>query len=553
MAKFTLPYGKAAKGITITISDEIKVVELHGKDVKYAETPSTLLQDAVEKPIGNVKPLPELVKDKKTIVVVVDDYTREFPRDAALIPFFDYLTEIGVSKSSVTIIIGTATHAPPTDAQMEQILGKKIPKEYNVVVHDPNAEDLVEIGTTSRGTPVKVNKTYHDADCKILLTDVSFHYYAGFGGDRKSILPAVCGADCIANNHGLLVDPAARTGNLDGNPVHLDMAEAAKMVGADFVINIISESGKEIIDIKAGELGVAFLEAARILKEHFLINVDQQADLAIISDGGYPKDINLYQGTKGLTQSIEAVKQGGNIVYLAEASEGIGNPNFEQWIDDASAEVGSIEDPLERAAKAFDFLKDKVKTQFVMGGHKAYYLARECSRAKTALLSSLDPAMVSEKYFMEAITYTSAKTMQKDVQAFIDKKIEEIQPKLIYVIPHGGEVLVQHQNMMAAEKAIISDAKRKVRIGPPFITKYEKSRIVGARALQLALGAPALVAPEFITPDIAEPIDIADLELREKVLPIIIRRTLPSKEHEDYPIDVFPGDATAITRDIFLH
>lgn len=553
MAKFTLPYGKIAKGITITLPDDINVVEVHPKEIKYAETPSTLLQDAVEKPIGNVKPLPELVKDKQSIVVVVDDYTREFPRDAALIPFFDYLTEIGVSKSNVTIIIGTATHKAPTDEQMEQILGTKIPKEYNVVVHDPNADDLVEIGTTSRGTPVKVNKIYHDADCKILLTDVSFHYYAGFGGDRKSILPAICSADCIANNHSLLVEPGARTGNLDGNPVHLDMAEAAKMVGADFVINIVSESGKEIVDIKAGELGVAFAEAARILKEHFQINIEQQADMAIISAGGYPKDINLYQGTKGLTLCKEAVKQGGNVVYLAECSEGIGNPNFEQWINDASEQVGTIEDPVERVAKAREYLEDKVKTGFVMGGHKAYYVARECEHARTSLLSSLDPAMIGEKYFMDAIAYTSAKSMQKDVQAFINKKIEEIQPKLIYIIPHGGEILVQHVNMMAAEKNIISDAKRKVRIGPPFITKYEKSRIVGARALQLALGAPPLVAPELITPEMTEPIDIADLELREKVLPIIIRRTLPSKEHEDYPIDIFPGDATAITRDIFLH
>jgi len=111
---------------------------------------------------------------------------------------------------------------------------------------------------------------------------------------------------------------------------------------------------------------VAFAEAARILKEHFLINVDQQADMAIISAGGYPKDINLYQGIKGLTHSIEAVKQGGSVVYLAEASDGIGNPNFEQWVDDASAEIGSIDDPLERAAKAFDFLKNANYNGFIL-------------------------------------------------------------------------------------------------------------------------------------------------------------------------------------------
>ncbi|MBN2151320.1 MAG: nickel-dependent lactate racemase [Candidatus Lokiarchaeota archaeon] len=551
MVKVTLPYGKS-KGITITIPDDIAVEEITPKEIEYSDNPVMLLQDAVEKPIGNVKPLPELVKDKKSIAVVVDDHTRDFPRDAILIPFFDLLAEMGVDKKRVTIIVGTATHKAPTPEQLEQILGKKIAKDYTVVVHDASAGDLVDLGKTARGTPIRVNKAYHDADCRILLTDITFHYYAGFGGDRKSIMPAICGADCIDVNHGLLVDPNARTGSLDGNPVHLDMAEAAKKVGADFVINVVSEAGKGVVDIKAGELGVAFEQAVAIHKAHFNARIEQQADMAIVSSGGYPKDINLYQATKALTQTIDSVKPGGTVVLLAECSEGIGNDNFEAWIEDASKHVAKTKDPAEKLAKAFDFLEKRIKSEFVMGGHKAYFIAREAKRARVSLVSGLDAATISEKYFMEGASASSGKTLQKDVQSLIDKKIREGQPKTIHVIPHGCELLVSHINMIQAEKEIISNAKRKIRIGPPFITKYEKSRIVGARALQLALGAPPLIAPEYITPDKAEPIEIADIELQEKVLPIIIRRTLPSKEHEDYAVDMFPGDATAITKDIFL-
>ncbi len=553
MVKVTLPYGKTPKGITITIPDDIVVEEINPKEIPYSDNPVMLLQEAVEKPIGAVKPLQELVKEKKSIAVVVDDYTRDFPRDAVLIPFFDLLVEMGVDKKKVTIIIGTATHKAPTPEQLEQILGKKIIKDYTVVVHDANADDLVDLGKTSRGTPIRVNKVYHDADCKILLTDVTFHYHAGFGGDRKSIMPAICGADCINNNHGLLVDPNARTGNLDGNPVHLDMVEAAKKVGADFVINVISEAGKGIIDIKAGELGVAFEEATAIHKQHFNVRTEKQADMVIVSSGGYPKDINLYLATKALTQTIDGVKLGGSVILFAECSEGIGNDNFEAWIDEASKHVAKTKDAAEKLEKSFEFLEKKIKSEFVMGGHKAYFIAREAKHARVSLVSGLDAATISEKYFMEGVSVSGGKTMQKDVQSFIDKKIEEIKPTTIHVIPHGCELLVSHVNMIQAEKNVISDAKRKVRIGPPFITKYEKSRIVGARALQLALGAPPLIAPEYITPDKAEPIDIADIELQEKVLPIIIRRTLPSKQHADYPVDIFPGDATAITKDIFLH
>ncbi|NMC05906.1 MAG: nickel-dependent lactate racemase, partial [Candidatus Lokiarchaeota archaeon] len=524
MAKFTLPYGKT-KGIVINIPEGISVEEINPKEITYSDNPVSLLQEAVEKPIGNVKPLQELVKGKQSIVVVVDDYTRDFPRDAVLIPFFDLLVEMGVDKKKVTIIIGTATHKAPTPEQLEQILGKKIIKDYTVVVHDAEAKDLVDLGKTTRGTPVRVNKLYHDADCKILLTDVTFHYHAGFGGDRKSIMPAICGADCINNNHSLLVDPNSRAGNLDGNPVHLDMVEAAKMVGADFVINVICESGKNVIDIKAGELGVAFQQAVEIYKAHFNVRIEKQADMIIVSSGGYPKDINLYLATKALTQAIDAVKQGGSVVLLAECSEGIGNDNFEAWIEEASKHVAKTKDAAEKLSKSFDFLEKKIKSNFVMGGHKAYFIAREAKHASVSLVSGLDAAMISDKYFMEGVAVSSSKTLQKDVQAFIDKKIEEIKPKTIHVIPHGCELLVSHVNKIQAEKNIISDAKHKVRIGPPFITKYEKSRIVGARALQLALGAPPLIAPEYITPEISEPIDIADLELQEKVLTIIIRRT----------------------------
>ena len=140
--------------------------------------------------------------------------------------------------------------------------------------------------------------------------------------------------------------------------------------------------------------------------------------------------------------------------------------------------------------------------------------------------------------------------MPKSLQAFVDKKIEELKPGTIYVILAGGEMFVTHASAMDEEKAMISNAKKRVKIGPPFITKDQKLRIVGARALQLSLGAPPLILPELITPDIAEPLLIADIEMKEKVLPIIIRRVLPSKEFADYPLDVFPGDASAITRDV---
>lgn len=544
----TLPYGKG-KGLSITIPDGITVKEIHPKDVPVVDDPVSCLQEALEHPAGNVKPLETLVKGKNNIVVVVDDYTRNFPRDTVLIPFFDLLEEYGVDKAKVTILMGTGTHKAPDEVKLEQVLGSKIPKEFKVVSHDCNAPDLVDLGTSSRGTPIKINKQYMDADCKILLTDVSYHYYAGFGGDRKEVLPAVSGADTINHNHGMLIDPSAKAGNLAGNPVHLDMVEVAEKTKPDFVINVIAH-GKDIIAIKAGQLGVAFAEAVKIYNKIFEAPIERQADMIIVSAGGYPKDINLYQGTKGLTHTINAVKKGGLVIYLAECSEGIGHAVFEEWIDEAAKHVAKVKDFDERLDKGFDFLAGKIKKNFIMGGHKAWYMLRERKWARIALLSGLDATTMREKYFVEPVDAGTAKTMEKDLQAFITKAIEETKPELVYVIPHGGEILVTHASKLANEKKIISAIKKQVTIGPPFITKYEKSRIVGARALQIALGAPPLVDDTLIPENCIEPIDIAEVELDELVLPIIIRRMLPSKVYEDYSIDLFLGDATSITRDV---
>ncbi|MHA1680324.1 MAG: nickel-dependent lactate racemase [Promethearchaeota archaeon] len=548
--KVKLPYGK--KELSLTLPDDIKIVEIHGNEVETVDNPEALLQEAVENPIGNVPPLEDLVEGKKKIVVVVDDYTRAFPRDAVLIPFFDLLEEMGVDKKSVTIIIGTGTHKKPDDVKIEQVLGDRLPKEYKVLIHDCRDKKLVNLGKTSFGTPIKINKTYMDSDCKILLTDTTFHYYAGFGGDRKSILPAVSGVETINHNHGMLIDPNSKTGNIDGNPVHLDMMEVAKAAGADFVINVLAR-GKEVIDIKAGEQGVAFSKTIAMLKDIFEIPIQEQADLIIVSAGGYPKDINLYQGTKGITHTKDAVKQGGHVVYLAECADGIGHAVFEEWIEALNEHIEACKDEDEVTEKACEFLSQRVKNNFIMGGHKAFYLFREKSHAGLSLLSSLDQDMVKSKYHIEPVKFTSAKTMAKSFQTHVNKKIKELKPKMIYVIPHGGAILVSYADKMGQERKMIRDIKNKVSIGPPFITKYEKSRIVGARALQIALGAPPMLSDEYLPADMTEPIDIAEIELKEKVLPIIIRRILPSREFEDYPIDIFSGDAMTISKDIFIN
>jgi len=234
---------------------------------------------------------------------------------------------------------------------------------------------MVYVGTTkTHGTKVHINRVFAEADVKVLLGDVNFHYYAGYGGGRKSILPAVCGSDTIQNNHALLLSANARTGNLEGNPVHIDMTEAARLAKVDFIVNIVENKKGEIVKAFAGDLEAAFLEAAKLVDEMFRVTVDRRADIIVVSAGGHPADIDLYQAYKGLDNALDAVKRGGVIILVAECPEGHGNQVFYDWM----TRLGDLK-TVER----------EIKRNFVMGGHKAYYLLKAQQNHQIILVSSM--------------------------------------------------------------------------------------------------------------------------------------------------------------------
>ncbi len=185
----------------------------------------------------------------------------------------------------------------------QQLLGAEVLKRVKTVSHDCRATDLVNVGTTkTHGNKVFVNRMFAEADVRVLLGDVGFHYYAGYGGGRKSVLPAVCGEETIKQNHAMLLHANARTGNLDDNPVHRDMTEAARLAKVDFIVNVVENKKGEIVKAFAGDLEQAFLEAVKLVDEMYRVTVDRRADIIVVSAGGYPADMNLYQAYKALRQ-----------------------------------------------------------------------------------------------------------------------------------------------------------------------------------------------------------------------------------------------------------
>jgi nickel-dependent lactate racemase len=187
-------------------------------------------------------------------------------------------------------------------------------------------------------------------------------------------MPAISSEETIKQNHAMLLNSNARTGLLDGNPVHQDMTEAATLAKVDFILNVVTNSKDEIVKAFAGDVQQAFSEAVKLVDEMYRVNVDRRADIVVVSPGGYPSDINLYQAHKGLDNALEVVKRGGIIILVAECVEGHGNQVFYDWM------------------KRFKDLKEaerEIKRNFAMGGHKAYYLLKTLQNHQIILVSSL--------------------------------------------------------------------------------------------------------------------------------------------------------------------
>ena len=372
MVDVWLPYGKT--DVCVRIPARNFLGSIVPKQLPAAPDAKAEIERALNEPIGSKK-LAEVAKPESKVAIVVDDATRHAPSDVMLLPVLAELNVAGVKDENVTVIFGCGTHRAVTDEEARRLLGEEACRRVKAVSHDCRANDLVHVGNTrTHGNKVYLNRIFAEADLKILLGDVGFHYYAGYGGGRKSVLPAVAGEETIKHNHAMLLNPDARTGILRGNPVHEDMTEAARLAKVDFIVNTISNSKCEIVKAFAGDVEQAFLEAVKAVDEMYRVAVDRRADVVVASPGGYPADMNLFQAYKALDNALAIVKRGGVVVLVAECAEGHGNPVFYDWMA-RLAELKAVE--------------REIKRNFVLGGHKAYYLLKALQNHQIILVSSL--------------------------------------------------------------------------------------------------------------------------------------------------------------------
>jgi nickel-dependent lactate racemase len=308
-------------------------------DVPELTDCDSAIAGAIESPIGLDRNVYEIVRPGERIAIIVSDSFRRTAVDRVLPVLLDGLNRRGVSEKDICFIFASGTHRPPTPAEQSEILGDSVYARFQTraFTHDPNDKaKLVTIGTTRRGTVVEINRTAWECDRIIATGAVVMHYFGGFGGGRKSIVPGISSAETIAHNHAMNLDPiedklnpAVRIAVMEGNPVAEDMLEASRFAGVEYIINTVLNRDGKIAGIFAGELETAHRAAAAFAQSIYSVRIDAQADVVIAAS---PDTRNFVQTHKALYNAFQAMKPGGRIVLIAPCREGLGGERFVKWL-----------------------------------------------------------------------------------------------------------------------------------------------------------------------------------------------------------------------------
>lgn len=414
-----LSFRLGTRSETIDVNDAQVLHVLEPQDLPEGLDEQKLVKEALLHPVGSER-LKDTVHAGETVAVITSDITRPCPSWKILPSLIEELYEAGIRKEDITVFFALGSHRASTVEEMKHLAGEKVYEEVRCLDSDP--DDVVYLGTTSRGTPVEYDRRVMAADRRICIGNVEYHYFAGYSGGAKAMMPGVSTRDAIQYNHRHMVKPESCAGKLDGNPVREDIEEAGAMGKIDFILNVVLNTKKEIVYAVSGDVIKAHRQACAFLDEYYKCPICEKADIVIVSQGGSPKDLNLYQTQKALDNAKHAVKEGGAVILLGSCAEGFGESHFEEWMTTYQ--------------NAHDMVEE-IQRHFILGAHKAAAIAMVREKAAIYLVSDMDPAIV------EKTILTPAKTLK---EAFEMASANRENPTVI-AMPYGGSTLpVSAQN-----------------------------------------------------------------------------------------------------------
>lgn len=412
MRKLSLGYGDGRQ--EVQIPDENLQAVLLPKEPREQKEEAEILREALKHPIGSRR-LRELVSAKEKIAVITSDITRPMPTSRTMPVLLEELMAGGARPENITLVFGLGIHRRHTEQEKRRLAGDWVYENLRCV--DGDSKDCVLLGVTSRGTPVEITREVAGADRIVCLGNIEYHYFAGYSGGGKALLPGVASRNAIQKNHSLMTEPGAKSGSLMGNPLREDIEEASALCKLDFILNVVLNKEKKIVRAVAGDPVKAHRKGCKYIDFHYKRELGEAADIVLVSQGGTPKDLNLYQMQKALNHAACGVRRGGIIIAVGELKEGLGEPAFEQWMLEAKT-------PKE--------ITERLKRGFCLGGHKAAAIAAVLEKADIYLVSRL-PDQLTKNLFMHP--FSSA-------QEALETAFQKLGGKAsVVVMPQGGAVL----------------------------------------------------------------------------------------------------------------
>lgn len=377
MKSLELKYG--SKKISLKLEEGDILPVLSAKKLSSLTNPEEKIKRVLKYPISS-KSFYELFKPGQTVAIIVSDRTRNVAASVFLPVIINELNSIGVQDKDIIIVFAVGTHRLHTKDEHIKIVGEETAKRVRLLDHDSNDKNnLKMLGKTSRGTIVEVNKTVAEADKVILTGAITYHYFAGYGGGRKAVLPGISSFNTIQTNHKLcLTSEKAKTGILAGNPIHEDMVEAAQLLNPDFIFNVMMDDSGRIAAVFAGELVAAHEAGCEELDRNYKVNILKKAGSVIASAGGGTKDLNFVQSHKAMEMASYALEDSGTMVLLGESTEGFPSGEYMKYIELGSARA----------------IKEELHRKFTIAGHTILSGFQKAERFRIIWASKLDREII---------------------------------------------------------------------------------------------------------------------------------------------------------------
>ncbi len=412
--EYKLDYGKSS--INFNVDSRNVICELQANDSGRTDLMGVdEVIRALRNPIGT-QPLPGIIHKGEKICIITSDITRPCPSQEILPPLIDDIIDTGIDPDDITIVFALGSHRRHTQKEMRYLTGDRVFDMIRTVDSDP--DDVIRMGYTSRGTPVDITAAVASADRRICVGNIEMHYFAGYSGGAKALMPGVSSREAIQANHRMMIENTSAAGRIEDNNLRLDIEEAGDICRIDFILNVVLDEQKQIVFAVAGDQRKAHREGCRFLDRMYKISIPQKADIVIASPGGYPKDINLYQAQKALDNAKHAVKDNGIIILVAECSEGFGEDVFAQWLNEANSATDLI---------------NRIRNDFRLGGHKAAAIAMVVEKCSEVILVTEMPSEMVSKTYMRPFS---------DIESAIERAFSaKGKDAGIIIMPHAGSTL----------------------------------------------------------------------------------------------------------------